>query len=83
MIKYNEYTRQRYCANAPQLELVAEDVESVVEACADAYGYLAGIDPVELGLAPDALSDRVAMCMDSIAEALTYMGVDIRNYVIK
>ena len=77
--KYKDYLREGVLPMVP-----GEDrLQRVVEACADAYGYLAGIDATQLGLADDALSDRVALAMDSIVEALAYVGVDIREYKIR
>ena len=77
--KYKDYLREGVLPMVP-----GEDcLQKVVEACADAYGYLTGIDATQLGLADDALSDRVALAMDSIVEALAYVGVDIREYKIR
>lgn len=77
--KYKDYLREGVLPVVP-----GEDrLQKAVEACADAYGYLAGIDATQLGLADDALSDRVALAMDSIVEALAYVGIDIREHKIK
>ena len=77
--KYKDYLREGVLPMVPDEDCLGK----VVEACADAYGYLAGIDATQLGLADDALSDRVALAMDSIVVALAYVKIDIREYRIK
>ena len=77
--KYKDYLREGVLPVVPG----DDHLGKVVEACADAYGYLAGIDATQLGLADDALSDRVALAMDSIVEALACIGIDVRDYKIK
>ena len=77
--KYKDYLREGVLPTVPD----ESRIQKVVETCADAYGYLAGIDATQLGLADDALSDRVALAMDSIVEALAYVGIDIREHKIK
>lgn len=78
LTKYKDFRRKGL-----QIEVEAKLIQQVIESAADAYGYLSGIDPVELGLADESLSNRVALCMDCIVEACAYLGVDIREYVIK
>ena len=81
-IQYAEYVRRRTDMNClPDAGM--HRVKQMLEAVADAYGYLAGIDATALALADDVVSNRVACAMDSLVEAAAYVGVDIRKYVIK
>lgn len=83
LIKYKDYVRKGARLEFTSPAIAAERTNKMMNACADAYGYLAGIDATHLGLADDALSDRVALAMDSLVEACAYAGIDIREHKIK
>ena len=83
LIKYENYVRNGARLEFTSPAIATDRTNRMMNACADAYGYLAGIDATHLGLADDALSDRVALAMDSLVEACAYAGIDIRDHKIK
>lgn len=83
LTKYKDYVRKGAPLEFTSLTIATYRTNRMMDACADAYGYLAGIDATHLGLADDVLSDRVALAMDSLVEACAYAGIDIREHKIK
>lgn len=81
-MEYNNYVKLSAAGTAvlkPTPKVVAEVIPSI----ADAYGTLAGIPADIMGDLPDVALDRICIAMDSIAEGLATLGIDIKNYKIK
>lgn len=83
LTRYKEYVRKRILPLELQPSASSDKVKNTVEAAAEAYGYLAGINTMALERADKAAADRVLLAMDSIVEAIAWMGIDVRDYKIK